>query len=335
MKNPKITVFMAAYNAAAFIAESISSILNQTFIDFELLIVDDGSTDDTSLIVKKFNDSRIRLIHNDGNKGLPYTRNWLLTLARGEYIAILDSDDIAYPDRLQAQFEFLDEHPEIALCGGHAEIINENGIIQNRQLIVPTDENVNMSILFLNPFINSSTMFKADVFRELNGYKDFALSEDFELFVRISEKHPVTNLDKFLVKYRIHGNNITIKKSDEQLKSERKIIQKMQASLGILSSSALINLHMELFTANLHANNYSEYYKLLKAMKIANQQSKRYPTNKFDRFVFNKWHEIIKLQNANKHALSWYFKKDLFSWSYFNFKQFRKALKTSVRGLLS
>lgn len=335
MKNPKITVFMAAYNASAFIAESISSILNQTFNDFELLIVNDGSTDDTSSIVEKFNDNRIRLIHNDGNKGLPMTRNRLLALARGKYIAILDSDDIAYPDRLHAQYEFLGEHPEIALCGGHAKIIDENGIIQNRKLIVPTGENVDMALLFHNPFVNSSTMFKADVFRELNGYKDFALSEDFDLFVRISEKYPVTNLDKFLVKYRIHGKNITIKRSDEQLKSEREIIQNMHATLGMLSNAALINLHLELFTANLQASNYSEYYKLFKAMKIANQQSKKYNIDQFDRFLFNKWHEIIKLQKANAHAVGWYFKKDLFSWTYFNFKQFRKVLKISLRGLIN
>lgn len=335
MKNPKITVFMAAYNAAPFIAESISSILNQTFNDFELLIVNDGSTDDTSSIVEKFNDNRIRLIHNDGNKGLPITRNRLLVLARGEYIAILDSDDIAYPDRLQTQLEFLDEHSEIALCGGHANIIDENGIVQNRKLIVPTGESVNMALLFHNPFVNSSTMFKANIFRELNGYKDFALSEDFDLFVRISEKYPVTNLDKFLVKYRIHGKNITLKRSDEQLKSERKIIKNMQTTMGMPSNSALIDLHMELFTANIYVGNYAKYYTLFKAMKIANQQSKRYNIDQFDSFLFNKWHEIIKLKKANIHALSWYFKKGLFSWTYFNFKAFRKVFKTSLRGLFS
>ncbi|QXU41033.1 glycosyltransferase [Pedobacter sp. D749] len=335
MKNPKITVFMAAYNVAAFISESISSILNQTFNDFELLIVNDGSTDATVSIVEKFNDSRIRLIHNDGNKGLPITRNRLLALARGEYIAVLDSDDIAYPDRLQAQLEFLNEHSEIALCGGHANIIDENGIVQNRKLIVPTGENVNMALLFQNPFVNSSTMFKANVFRELNGYKDFALSEDFDLFVRISEKYPVTNLDKFLVKYRIHGNNITIKRSDEQYKSEREIIKNMQETLGMPSNSALIDLHMELFTANIHIGNYAKYYPLFKEMKMSNQQSKRYNTDGFNCFLFNKWHEIISLQRTNKHALSSYFKKDLFSWTYFNFKAFRKVFKTSFRGLFN
>jgi glycosyltransferase involved in cell wall biosynthesis len=335
MKNPKITVFMAAYNAAEFIAESISSILNQTFNDFELLIVNDGSTDNTSSIVEMFNDSRIRLINNDGNKGLPDTRNRLLKLARGEYIAILDSDDIAYPDRLQAQFEFLNEHPEIALCGGHAKIIDQDGIIQNKKLIVPTGENVNLELLFVNPFINSSTMFRTYVFREVNGYRDFALSEDFDLFVRISEKYLTTNLDKFLVKYRIHGKNITIKRSNEQVKSEREILQNMQATLGIVSNQVLINLHLELFTSNLNPSNYSEYYKLFKEMKTANQQSKRYTFEQFDRYLFNQWYEIIKLQRSNKHALRWYFKKDLFSRNYFSFKQFRKVLKTSIRGLLN
>jgi glycosyltransferase involved in cell wall biosynthesis len=335
MKSPKITAFMAAYNASGYIEESICSILNQTFGDFELIIIDDGSTDDTALVVKKFKDSRIRFIQNDGNKGLPFTRNRLLELGKGEYIAILDSDDVAYPDRFQLQLNFFSSHPEVALCGGHGKIINENGIEADKKIIVPTSDSINMQILFGNPFINSSTMFKTQVFRELNGYRDFALAEDFDLFIRISEKYKVANIDAFLVKYRIHGENITIKRSEDQEKNELKILKNIQSNLGMPFNTNSLNMHKELFTNNLNEAHFAEYLELLRAMKIANTKSNRFDIIKLNQFLFNKWYEILRVKNSNVKALNWYFKKELYNRAFFNFKQFRKIFKISLRGLIN
>ena len=104
---PIVTVFMAAYNAAQFIEKSIQSILNQTFNDFELLIVDDGSTDNTLEIIRSFTDDRITIIENKINRGLIYTRNLAIQYARGTYLAIQDSDDISLPNRLERQFEII------------------------------------------------------------------------------------------------------------------------------------------------------------------------------------------------------------------------------------
>lgn len=335
MISPKITVFMAAYNVSGYIAESISSILNQTFKDFEFIIIDDGSTDDTALIVKKFNDSRISFIQNDGNKGIPFTRNRLLELAKGEYIAILDSDDIAYPERLQLQLDFFSSHPEAALCGGHGKIIDENGIETGTEIIVATDDSINMRMLFGNPFINSSTMFKTEIFRALSGYKNFALAEDFDLFIRISEKHKVRNIDVFLVKYRVHGENITIKRSEEQEKHELEILKNIQENLGISHTENSLSLHKELLTNNLNEGRFLEYFELLFAMKSANLKSKRFDIPKMNQFLFNKWYEILRLKRSNIKALNWYFKKELYSAEYFNFKQFRKMFKSSFRGLIN
>ncbi|TBO45163.1 glycosyltransferase family 2 protein [Pedobacter kyonggii] len=335
MKSPKITAFIAAYNASDYIEESVSSILNQTFKDFELIIIDDGSTDDTALAVKKFNDNRIRFLQNDVNKGLPFTRNRLLELANGEYIAILDSDDIAYPDRFQLQLNFFSSHPEVALCGGHGTIINENGIEADKKIIVPTDDSINMRMLFANSFINSSTMFKTEIFKALNGYRDFALAEDFDLFTRISEKYKVANIDAFLVKYRIHGENITIKRSEDQGKNELEILKNMQDNLGMSFNTSSLNLHKELLTNNLNEAHFAGYLELLIAMKVANTKSKRFDTAKLNRFLFNKWYEILRLKKSNAKALNWYFKKELYNVAYFNFKQFRKIFKITLRGLIS
>ncbi|OWK69445.1 glycosyltransferase [Pedobacter sp. AJM] len=335
MKSPKITVFMAAYNVSAYIEESISSILNQTFKDFEFIIIDDGSTDDTALVVKKFSDSRIIFIQNDGNKGLPFTRNRLLELARGEYIAILDSDDIAYPERLQLQLSFFSSHPEVALCGGHGKIINEDGIEHEKKIIVPTNDLISMHMLFGNPFINSSTMFKTQIFRELNGYRNFALAEDFDLFIRISEKYTIANIDAFLVKYRIHGQNITIKRSEDQEQNESEILKYLQQTLGMAFNINTLKMHKELLTNQIDETHFFAYFELLVNMKIANLESNRFNIIKMNRFLFNKWYEIIRSKKSNVKALNWYFKKELYSMEYFNFKQFRKIFKSSLRGLIN
>lgn len=333
MMHPQVTVFMAAYNVADFIEASILSILNQTFKDFELIIVNDGSTDDTVAVVERFDDPRIRLIHNDKNRGIPFTRNRLLELAQGEYIAILDSDDIAFPDRLEIQHKFLSSHSSIALCGGHAEIIDTQGNLTGQKFIQPVDQNINMFFFFGNPFVNSSVMFRADVFREVKGYSDYALAEDLDLFFRISERYSVCNIDKVLVQYRIHGQNITIKKSDGQFENEKRILTKMQLSLGMNPTEKLLLAHQEVFTRTLDKAHSTEYFQLLKEMKFANDKSKRFDKHKFKFFLFSKGMEIIQCQRKNGKALQLYFDKELFEWSFFRFKSLRRILKISLRGL--
>lgn len=127
MNSPLVTVFMAVYNGQKYISEAINSILNQTFRDFELLIIDDGSTDNTIDNIKLFTDDRIRLIQNHKNLGLFVTRNYGIDQAKGKYFAILDSDDIAFPNRLQIQVNFMERNPQYALCGAKAKVINQMG----------------------------------------------------------------------------------------------------------------------------------------------------------------------------------------------------------------
>ena len=110
-----ITVFIALYNAQKYIEQTINSVLNQTFTNFEILIINDASTDDSIKIVEKFKDNRIRLLHNKTNKGICLTRQRGIEEAKGKYIAIIDSDDLAMPSRLEKQFLFLEKNPEIAL----------------------------------------------------------------------------------------------------------------------------------------------------------------------------------------------------------------------------
>src|SRR5690606_26652735 len=180
-----ITVFMAAFNAAPYIAQSIQSVLNQTYSNFELLIVDDGSTDNTVDIINSFQDKRIRLIQNPVNKGLPYTRNIALDEAKGEFIAILDSDDISFPNRLQAQINYFQEHPKLAVLGGYAYIIDKDGERTSNVLTPITDSNsLRAILLFVNSFTHSTVMMRTAAFRSIGGYPNYPVAQDYGLFSR-------------------------------------------------------------------------------------------------------------------------------------------------------
>lgn len=329
LKAPKITVFMACYNSEKFISQSIRSILNQTFTDFELLIVNDGSTDDSVNIINSFKDERIKLIHNLTNKGLVHTRNVALTEASGEYIAILDSDDESYPNRLQLQYDFLQTNLNISLCGGHALVIDENGLETGEKLIVPHSDNLNMQMIFGNPFVNSTTMFKSSILRELKGYREYAPAEDYDFFLRIAEKNMVVNINHFLVKYRIHNHNISKLKTEEKLNAERKIISDTHNRLGLQSNDDILNTHFNLFTFQYKKNSFEDYLFLFKTLKINNRLNKTFPLLEFENLLFNKWYEIIYRKRAGKNTLRLYFNKELFRWSFVTFKQLRRMFKRS------
>ena len=333
MSTPKITVFMAAYNESNHIKRSIESILDQTFTDFELIVLNDGSTDDTVSVVKTFKDERIVLAHNEGNKGLVFTRNRLLELAKGEYIAILDSDDIAYKDRLKLLYDFLKNQPDVALCGGHANIIDENSTKTGQRLNVPVDNDVDLFMLFGNPFVNSTTMFKREVFNDLNGYRDYAPAEDFDLFSRISENHKIANIDHVLVEYRIHSNNTSFLNSEVLFQQEQRILRNLLNKIGIEANSDLLSIHMELFKGSLNAAHLNRYLAFFNELKLANKKSNRYDQSRLEKYLFKKWLEILMSPNVNMLNLKWYFRKEVFSLTNFNFKRFRKALKRSLKNI--
>jgi len=127
VSEPLVSVNMVVFNGERFIGEAIQSILDQTYTHFELVIMDDGSTDNTNIIVNSFSDPRIQFITSEKNNGIVHARNTALDISKGDYIAILDADDISLPARLEVEVSFLESNPEFGLVGGRAELIDENG----------------------------------------------------------------------------------------------------------------------------------------------------------------------------------------------------------------
>ncbi|GAB1545569.1 hypothetical protein NUACC21_82450 [Scytonema sp. NUACC21] len=208
---PKVTVLMAVYNGERYLQEAIESILNQTFLDFEFLIVNDGSIDSTREIILSYNDPRIRLVNNDNNLGLTRSLNKGLQLAKGELIARQDADDISEPERLAKQVAFLERHREVVLVGTWYKEIDAYGkLIGDRQL--PCDYiQIRWGLLFYCPFVHSAVMLRKSTVLEHIGFYDESLvyAQDYELWCRIARHLVVANLDEYLLKLRINPWSMT------------------------------------------------------------------------------------------------------------------------------
>jgi Glycosyl transferase family 2 len=208
---PRVTVLMSVYNGERFLGEAVAGILSQTYTDFELLIVDDGSTDGSRALASSFEDPRIRLLVNSRNLGLARSLNRGLEVARGEYVARQDADDFSEPERLAKQVAYLDEHPETALVGsGYTEVDSDGAEIGRREL--PRDyREILWSLGFYCPFVHSAVMFRRSVVPGVVGPYDESLvySMDYELWRRVAARLPVANLGDTLVRHRTNPWSMT------------------------------------------------------------------------------------------------------------------------------
>lgn len=208
---PNLTVLMPAYNAAPFIREAVDSVLNQTFRDFELLIVNDGSSDQTKEIIESYTDTRICLV-NQENKGIAEALNSGLHRAQGEIIARFDADDICFPERLEKQLSFMEANPEYILTGSEAEYITENGQhLFHFKCPAYTNEEINKIIHHTCPFIHSSVMYRKNAVLKTGGYPvDAHNFEDHLLWIQMRGSGKYCNLAFPLLKVRLNPASATM-----------------------------------------------------------------------------------------------------------------------------
>jgi glycosyltransferase involved in cell wall biosynthesis len=209
---------MAVYNGERFLREAIESILSQSFRDFELIVIDDGSRDATATIIRSFDDARIRVITNATNCGVGRCRNAGLIAAKGEYVACMDADDISAPQRFAKQVAFLDLNPRIALVGGNAKIVDAAGIVRGTPTNLPTDPAaIREHLLRANCFVHSSTTARTDCLRRAGGYDEsMPCALDYDLYLRLSENYDLANMPETLVKYRVHHDQLSISRIKQQ-----------------------------------------------------------------------------------------------------------------------
>lgn len=236
---PKVSVLIPAYNHEQYIRDTINSVINQTFEDFELLIYDDCSTDNTAEIIKSFSDKRITAIFPDKNSGTVSALNNLLKIAKGEYIAVLGSDDIWVSDKLERQLEIMENNPSIAACFSNAEIIDKNSDTIAESSVFPIDifnytfsDKASVLCDFFmsgNKLCHSSALIRADVHKQIGIYNPaYRQLHDFDLWVRLILKYDIHILDSKLVRYRFVQNSDNVSRSntanDNRLFNEGKSI---------------------------------------------------------------------------------------------------------------
>lgn len=233
---PKVSFIIPLYNAERYIAQTLESALGQTYQNIEVIVVDDCGQDNSVNIVKQFKDDRIKLIHNKRNCGIAYSRNIALANATGEFIALLDDDDIAINTRLEKQIDFLQKHPDIGAVGGNAQWIDENGeIIRDIIDVIEDSETVKMFLHFRNLFNNSEMTFRADVVKNYAiEYSDECYGmEDFLFWVKLSKVVQIVNIPDLVLKKRVVHTNATMqtrKKNGKERKEKYFEIQKYSLS---------------------------------------------------------------------------------------------------------
>jgi glycosyltransferase involved in cell wall biosynthesis len=235
-QSPLISVLMPAYNAERYVAQAVASILTQTLGDFEFLIVNDGSSDRTPTILERYarQDSRIRLISRP-NTGHIVALNEMLHLARGEYIARMDADDIALPQRFELQVEFLQHHSAVVCVGGAHEIIDEAGRLITCWHLLLDDADIQKAALAGHGSIcHPCAMIRREALLAVGGYNsDLMPAEDLDLWLRLGELGKLANLPQPVLRYRIHSQSVSEQQCDLQRQQARKACEQAWQRRGI------------------------------------------------------------------------------------------------------
>ncbi len=321
---------MPVYNGEFYIREAVKSILCQTFRDFELIIVNDGSTDGTAAIIQELShDKRIKVINNPANLGLTSTRNKGIAACSGAYLAMLDSDDIALPERLEKQVKFLDSNPDFGLVGSYVDLIDSNGVYLETQKYDAAPEFIPGILLFQNYFAQSAVMVRKTALPPVAYRSEYPLAEDYDLWTRISVKHKVANLKEVLSKYRIHQRNISKTKAEALAANLKGIAAEQLTQLEIFPSPDELELHTRI--GQLDIPSCKEFIKAaeqwLLRILLANEKTKYYPSAAFRIVVAHKWYETCKVSGQG----IWAYRQILCS-PLSSAAQFCKLMRSKLKG---
>lgn len=302
---PRITIVMPAYNAEKYIETAILSILGQTFKEFILMIINDGSTDSTEHIIRSFKDPRIQYIKNDENIGLVRTLNKSIDLTETEYYARMDADDISFEQRLQWQLDFMDKHKNVHVCGGSFDIM-EHGKKRKSAVLLENNE-IKASLLFACHICHPTVMIRTLVLKENNvrfgvpfNYKDtyghkILELEDFALWHKLKSIAIFKNLEQVVITYRQEGQNLSSQKKDLILERKKTFYSYYLNELHIKPSEKNLLFHITLsnFSLSQHVSDIQFFKEHLENIKGANKKIKIYPIDALDKIIEEKWEQLF------------------------------------------
>ena len=290
MERPMLSIIMIVFNAERFISEAISSILEQTFADFEFIIIDDGSDDGSLNIIKSFNDNRIRVLLNPTNKGIVFTRNRGLEESKGRYIAMLDADDVAYKTKFEEQIGFLQNNKDYGMIGSWVRLIDEYGQEVGNWKLTASSDMITSIMLFKCYFQQSAVVYRSECILGLRFQEGLEIGEDYKMFLEITAKYKTWNLQKYLVKYRFHPQNKTCDKALLK-RCDKAILREHLEKLGINPTERDLDLHLILK----YGDRISDYQTLKELMQwlekiiIQNRVVNAFNQAILTKIVFYRW----------------------------------------------
>lgn len=322
--SPVISVVMPVYNAGKYLREAIDSVLNQTFSDFEFLIYNDGSIDDSDEIIKSYSDPRIIYTRIEKNAGYVTLLNKGIDQAKGQFIARMDADDISLPSRFAEQIKFMNENLEIGICGCWIEQFGS----RSGQVKLPSSNiDIITSLFYGTPFAHPSVIIRKSVLKENKLYynNDYLFAEDYELFERMLLITKAANINKFLLKYRLHSTQVSTRKWNQQYFLAGKI--QARRFTRVLKNPQLTDVKFleDYFTNNSNINEswfeLIEYYKnkilidncsypkevIIKAVEVFSEKNK---VNNIKKYLFRNYYNnpsysiklLIKFLNEEKRV---------------------------------
>ncbi len=299
---------MPVYNGQLFLREAIESILEQTYSNFEFLIINDGSTDESGQIIKSYVDQRIKYVENESNLKLIATLNKGIELAKGEYIARMDADDVSLPERLAKQVAFMDSHPQVGLLG---TFLLTKGLNENYQIGFATHhDKIKFKLFFDTHFPHPAAMLRKSVLIENNLQFDKAYihAEDFELWNRMAEVCRLAIIPEILVHKRSHEEQISVKHIKIQDEISRKIRQELMNKLGVFPSEQAMDVY-EGFLKKIvprEQSNLNLLLELIEQLVVANNILKKYNNHIFNHFFAEQYWQLCA---RSTHLGWWVFNK--------------------------
>jgi glycosyltransferase involved in cell wall biosynthesis len=292
MGDPVVSVLMSVYNGEKYIATAIDSILGQTFSDFELIIIDDGSTDDTVNIINSYSDDRIVIVHNEANIGLTKSLNMGIKLARGRYVARMDGDDISYPQRLEKQVVFMDTHLDVGTCGAWVSSTDNHTEVKK---YATESEEIKSVLFWKTEFAHPVVMLRKKLFIDNNLFYDesFGCSQDYDLWVRAAKYVDFANIPEVLLAKRHSHSQLSHVLRGLQHENACMIRERQLNEIGIYPKEEERKLHEFIIT---RSSKESVAYLLeisnwLLKIKQANQSYKVYPEPYFSDQLSGLWFE--------------------------------------------